>query len=81
VRQEWAARGPGEAVPDPYPPEAALHALAIWSRLGGVISLEIAGALDRMGVDATSFFEAELAQLLPDDGHVGADPVSPIRSE
>ena len=67
VRKEWPAREPGEAVPDRYPREAVLHALAIWSRLSGVISLEINGVLHRMGINATSFFDAELAQLLPQD--------------
>lgn len=44
--------------------EVLLHTLTIWSRLSGVISLEINGVLDRMGVDATSFFDAEVDQLL-----------------
>ena len=67
VLQEASQRLPGGAMRDGYPKEAVLHALAIWSRLSGVISLEINGVLDRMGIDATAFFEAELAQLLPHD--------------
>jgi AcrR family transcriptional regulator len=58
-----------------YPSEVLLHALTIWSRLGGVISLEINGVLDRMGIDASLFFDAEVAQLLlgdmDDDGRRG----------
>jgi hypothetical protein len=50
---------------DSCPPAVLLHALTIWSRLSGVISLETNGVQDRMGVNATSFFDAELAQLLP----------------
>lgn len=73
VWQEWAQPVPGEAVLDRYPKDAVLHALALWSRLSGVISLEINGVLDRMGIDATSFFDAELAQLLPDDHRDPAD--------
>lgn len=55
----------GGAAADGYTAEALTHALLIWSRLGGVINLEINGALDRMGIDATVFFDAELAELLP----------------
>jgi AcrR family transcriptional regulator len=62
-----------QPAPGGYPKEALLHALAIWSRLSGVISLEINGVLDRMGIDATSYFEAELAQLLPQDDRAVAD--------
>lgn len=62
-----------QRLPAGYQKEALLHALAIWSRLSGVISLEISGVLDRMGIDATAFFEAELAQLLPHDHRATAD--------
>jgi AcrR family transcriptional regulator len=64
--RESAERLPGNG----YSTEVLLHALAIWSRLSGVISLEINGVLDRMGVDATLFFDAEVAQLLPRGQHV-----------
>jgi AcrR family transcriptional regulator len=52
------------ATSDDYPRAVSVHALIIWSRLSGVISLEINGVLDRMGVDATQYFAAELDQLL-----------------
>ncbi len=64
-------------LPGGYPEEALLHALAIWSRLSGVISLEMNGVLDRMGIDADSYFEAELAQLLPASAQVPRDRNSP----
>lgn len=73
VLQEGSDRVPGGAMRDRYPPEVLLHALAIWSRLSGVISLELNGVLDRMGIDATSFFDAELTQLLPNDQPAAAD--------
>ncbi|WP_158104084.1 TetR/AcrR family transcriptional regulator [Amycolatopsis pretoriensis] len=51
-----------------HPGEVMLHALTIWTRLSGVISLELNGVLERMGVDADRFFEAEVDQLLPRTG-------------
>jgi AcrR family transcriptional regulator len=74
VLAEGSQRLPGGAAGDQYPAEVLLHALAIWSRLSGAISLEINGVLDRLGIDATSFFDAELAQLLPGSS---ARPASP----
>jgi AcrR family transcriptional regulator len=56
-----APDGPG------YPPEVVLHALTLWTRLSGVISLEINGVLERMGIDADVFFDSEVDQLLPGD--------------
>jgi hypothetical protein len=38
--------GPG------YPRDVLLYALTVWTRLSGVISLEINGVLERMGIDA-----------------------------
>jgi AcrR family transcriptional regulator len=73
VLQEASQRRPGAAAPSGYPAEALLHALVTWSRLSGAISLEINGVLDRMGIDATSFFDAELAQLLPHDDRAATD--------
>lgn len=61
--------GPG------YPPDVVLHALTLWTRLSGVISLEINGVLKRMGVDADLFFDAEVDQLLPGtDSGRGTNP-------
>jgi AcrR family transcriptional regulator len=48
-----------------YPREVVLHALMIWTRLSGVISLELNGVLERMGVDADRLFDAEVDQVLP----------------
>jgi AcrR family transcriptional regulator len=70
VLRERSARSSG----DTYSSEVLVHALTIWSRLSGVISLEINGVLDRMGLDAQLFFDAELAQLLPRD-HRGASEI------
>jgi len=44
-------------------PAIALRAVLIWSRLHGVVSLEIAGNFASMGLDPGQIFEAELATL------------------
>jgi AcrR family transcriptional regulator len=41
----------------------ALRAIIIWSRLHGLVSLEIAGNFASMGIDAGQIFEAQLATL------------------
>ena len=41
----------------------ALRAIIIWSRLHGLVSLEIAGNFASMGIDAGHIFEAQLATL------------------
>ena len=41
----------------------ALRAINIWSRLHGLVSLEIAGNFASMGIDAGQIFEAQLATL------------------
>jgi AcrR family transcriptional regulator len=46
-------------------PAAALWAVVIWSRLHGIISLEIAGNFASMGIDPGQLFETELAALTP----------------
>jgi AcrR family transcriptional regulator len=50
----------------PYPaasPGAALRAVLAWSRLHGIVSLEIAGNFASMGLDAEQLFEVQLATL------------------
>jgi AcrR family transcriptional regulator len=44
-------------------PATALRALLIWSRLHGLVSLEIAGNFASMGIDPDQIFEAELRTL------------------
>ena len=44
-------------------PATALRALVIWSRLHGIVSLEIAGNFASMGIDPGQFFETQLAAL------------------
>ena len=54
----WAqARVPG------IDPATALRAVLVWSRLHGLVSLEIAGNFASMGVDPDQVFEAQLATL------------------
>jgi AcrR family transcriptional regulator len=54
----WAqAQGPG------IDPATALRAVLIWSRLHGLVSLEIAGNFTSMGIDPNQVFEAQLATL------------------
>ena len=44
-------------------PATALRAVLIWSRLHGLVSLEIAGNFASMGIDPDQVFEAQLATL------------------
>jgi AcrR family transcriptional regulator len=44
-------------------PAIALRAIIIWSRLHGLVSLEIAGNFASMGIDPGQVFEAQLATL------------------
>jgi AcrR family transcriptional regulator len=45
------------------PPAATLRAILSWSRLHGLVSLEIAGNFASMGLDPDALFETELARL------------------
>ncbi|MFJ9740041.1 TetR/AcrR family transcriptional regulator [Streptomyces sp. NPDC101166] len=55
--RDWAAGHPA--------PPAALHrATAFWTRLHGVLSLELAGHFTGMGLDPALLFAAELEDLL-----------------
>ena len=44
-------------------PAAALRAVLVWSRLHGLVSLEIAGNFASMGIDPDQVFEAQLGTL------------------
>lgn len=44
-------------------PSTALRAVLIWSRLHGLVSLEIAGNFASMGIDPDQVFEAQLGAL------------------
>jgi hypothetical protein len=44
-------------------PAIALRAILIWSRLHGLVSLEIAGNFASMGIDPDQVFEAQLPAL------------------
>ena len=46
-------------------PATALRAVLVWSRLHGIVSLEIAGNFASMGIDPGQLFETELAALTP----------------
>ncbi|QDQ09736.1 TetR/AcrR family transcriptional regulator [Streptomyces spectabilis] len=50
----------------PAPPAALHRALSFWSRLHGVLSLELAGHFTGMGFDPALFFAAELDDLPAD---------------
>ncbi|MGW7254773.1 TetR/AcrR family transcriptional regulator [Streptomyces sp. NPDC054834] len=47
----------------PAPPAALHRALSFWTRLHGVLSLELAGHFTGMGFDPAQFFAAELDDL------------------
>ncbi|MFJ3202532.1 TetR/AcrR family transcriptional regulator [Streptomyces sp. NPDC086989] len=55
--REWAVSRPDA------PPAALRLALAFWSRLHGVLSLELAGHFTGMGLDPALFYEAEVSAL------------------
>ncbi|MGI5256018.1 TetR/AcrR family transcriptional regulator [Streptomyces angustmyceticus] len=55
--RDWAADHPA-------PPEALHRVLAFWTRLHGVLSLELAGHFTGMGLDPAQLFAAELDGLL-----------------
>ena len=42
-------------------PDAALRAIIAWARVHGLVSLELAGDYEAMGLDPEALFEAELA--------------------
>ncbi|QLH24296.1 TetR/AcrR family transcriptional regulator [Streptomyces sp. Rer75] len=52
------------ADPHPAPPAALRRALAFWTRLHGVLSLELAGHFTGMGIDPAELFASELDDLL-----------------
>ncbi|MFK0018635.1 TetR/AcrR family transcriptional regulator [Streptomyces sp. NPDC090798] len=53
------------AAPTPDGPEALRRALTFWTRLHGVLSLELAGHFTGMGFDPAVMFAAELDALPP----------------
>ncbi|MFD4571340.1 TetR/AcrR family transcriptional regulator [Streptomyces sp. NPDC058417] len=52
------------AADHPAPPAALHRALSFWTRLHGVLSLELAGHFTGMGFDSDLFFTAEMESLL-----------------
>jgi len=55
--RQWAGEHPA-------PPAAMRRALAFWTRLHGVLSLELAGHFGGMGIDPAQLFAAEVDGLL-----------------
>jgi AcrR family transcriptional regulator len=45
-------------------PAVALRAVSVWARLHGLVSLEISGNFESMGLDPERLFESEFAALL-----------------
>jgi AcrR family transcriptional regulator len=58
------AEHPRWAGEHPAPPAALHRALSVWTRLHGVLSLELAGQFTSMGFDPAVLFAAELDDLL-----------------
>ena len=52
------------ADPHPAPPATLRRALAFWTRMHGVLSLELAGHFTGMGIDPAELFASELDGLL-----------------
>ncbi|MFJ3901856.1 TetR/AcrR family transcriptional regulator [Streptomyces sp. NPDC090025] len=59
MHRAWAADHPA-------PPAALRRALAFWTRLHGVLSLELAGHFTGMDLDPAALYAAETASLLTD---------------
>jgi hypothetical protein len=47
----------------PAPPSALRHALTVWTRLHGVLSLELTGHFTGMGFDPAQLYAAEIDSL------------------
>lgn len=58
---EWAAHRPGPDVPGPI----ARHGLLVWTRLHGILSLELEGHFTQMGFDPALLYTTEVESLLP----------------
>jgi AcrR family transcriptional regulator len=56
------------AADHPAPPPVLHLALTLWTRLHGILSLELAGHFNGMGFDPALLFAAELDDLLPGTG-------------
>lgn len=55
-QRQWAADHPA-------PPAALRRALRFWTRLHGILSLELAGHFTGMGLDPAELYESELRHL------------------
>lgn len=53
-----------QASGEPFPPGVLLAGVTAWTRLHGIISLEIEGIFDQMGLDPTRLYDAELDHLV-----------------
>ncbi len=71
LARQLAAWGnaPGQ---EPYPSAVLLLGLTAWTRLHGIISLEIEGTFTQLGVEPTRLYNAEVDHLIAQ--HTGADP-------
>ena len=59
--ERWAQSRPGG---EEHPPELLLLGVLAWTRLHGMVSLEIEGAFKPMGLDAALLLRAEVDQLI-----------------
>ncbi len=60
--QRWGKVRAGGAISDPG---VLLLGLLAWSRMHGIVSLEIEGFYEQVGVDPGLLYEAEIQQLIP----------------
>ncbi|GGX58806.1 TetR/AcrR family transcriptional regulator [Streptomyces minutiscleroticus] len=65
----------------PAPPAVLHRALTFWTRLHGVLSLELAGHFTGMGFDPALFFAAELDDLLAGGGRSAGRGSPPGRED
>ncbi len=54
----------GDTNDAPLQPGVLLLALATWTRMHGILSLEIEGNFDQMGVDPTHLYRAEIDHVI-----------------
>ena len=59
--ERWARSRPGG---EEHPPEVLLLGVLAWTRLHGIVSLEIEGAFAAMGIDAALLLRAEVDHLI-----------------
>jgi hypothetical protein len=64
LARQLTAWGTFDEVEDPPDPGVLLLSLTAWTRLHGIISLEIEGVFTQMGIDPARLYTAEINHLI-----------------